>query len=173
MSVEEFLESENLDNNGLYSGHPTDKWYYGEGDMKIFAERYYEAKRKISDPLNVEIEELLKIVQRAKRSALLVSSKIRSEFRMGKDEFNDLSIRYGNDLENLINDGILINLGKELINKKYNLIENRKGGDNSIHRVFEAFVFSTNDLTSIIAAIIDLTPLERLIEIKNFNENKK
>lgn len=33
MSVEEFLESENLDDNTLYSGHPTDKWYYGEGDI--------------------------------------------------------------------------------------------------------------------------------------------
>jgi hypothetical protein len=47
MTALHFIVKDDIENNHNYSGHPTDRYYYSEGDMAIFAERYHQAKLKL------------------------------------------------------------------------------------------------------------------------------
>ena len=47
MTAQEFILKDDIENNHNYSGHPTDRYYYSESDMAIFAERYHQAKLKL------------------------------------------------------------------------------------------------------------------------------
>jgi len=47
MKAQDFIIKDDIENNHNYLGHPTDRYYYTEGYIAIFAERYHQARLKL------------------------------------------------------------------------------------------------------------------------------